>query len=357
MAGTEGEAQEMTMQNTKKEMLAAYEDLLKRLEGEREAQMKPEEKKTEREAKKATEVADSLSMEGIAKEIGNLKAEVGGMLAQLSDRLEEAVGKYVQTKQAVETREKELQEIYEIEKAASSLTALLEAQKERREQFDAEMAEKKEDLRYEIETTREEWKEEQQAHQAEIKEREAAEKKARDREAEEHKYSSEREKRLAQEEFDYEKAKLDREMQLKREEMERDLSEREKAVTLREAELNELRAKMDGFPNELDAAVKKAVQETAERLNQETQTREELIKKQAEGEQNVLNSRIEALQQTVKEQAEHIARLAAQIDRSYNQVQDIAVKAIEGSANVQALAGLRQQVAAEQARRPAKDEG
>jgi uncharacterized coiled-coil protein SlyX len=47
----------------------------------------------------------------------------------------------------------------------------------------------------------------------------------------------------------------------------------------------------------------------------------------------VLQSRIDSLQQTVKEQQQQIARLSAQIEKSYSQVQEIAVKAIEGSGN------------------------
>jgi len=355
MPEQEAKPQKLTMSNTKKEMLTAYKELLQRLEEKREAEMKPEQKIKEREQKKAVEVADSLSMEGIAREIGSLKAEIGKMLAQLSDRLEEATGKYLQTKKAVEAREKELAEIYEIEKAASTLTALLEAQKDKREQFEAEMAEKKEELEDEIESTREEWKQEQTGHQAEIKEREGAEKKSRDRDAEEYKYKLERERQRAQEEFEYEKARIEREVQAKKEEMEKDLCAREKALSEREAELAQLRQKVEAFPEELEAAVGRASEQTTERLTQEAQTREELIKKDAEAEQKVLNSRIAALHQTVKEQAEQIARLSAQIEKSYGQVQDIAVKAIEGSASVKALAAIQAQ-APEQRRPPARGE-
>jgi hypothetical protein len=343
MPEQEAKPQKLTMSNTKKEMLAAYKELLQRLEEKREAEMKPEQKIREKEEHKAVAVADSLSMEGIATEIGNLKAEIGKMLVQLSDKLEEAIGNYLQTKKAVEVRGKELAEIYEIEKAASSLTALLEAQKEKREQFETEMAEKKEELEDEIESTREEWEQEQATHEAEVKEREATEKKARDRDAEEYKYKLERERQRAREEFEYEKARLEREIQAKKEEMEKDLCAREKALSEREAELAQLRQRVEAFPKELEAAVSKAAEQTTERLTQEAQTREELIKKDAEAEQKVLNSRITALQQTLREQGEQIARLSAQIEKSYGQVQDIAVKAIEGSASVKALAAIQAQ--------------
>jgi len=324
----------LTMSNTKQEMLAAYKEVVKRLKEKRETELKPQARVEEKEKEEAIQVADSLSMEGIAREIGNLKSEIGKVLVDLSDRMEDEIRRYFQVKKAVEAKEKELQEIYEIEKEALSLAALLEAQKERREQFDAEMAAQKEALEWEMASTREQWEEEQAAHEAEVKAREAAEKERRKRELEEHTYAFEREKRLAREQFEDEKAKMEREIQSRREELERDLTAREKALNEREAELHQLREKVAAFPGELSAAVAQAVQETTDRLNREAEAREALLKTEFEGEQRVLNSRIESLQQMVKDQQQQIAKLSSQLEKSYGQVQDIAVKAIEGSSSL-----------------------
>ena len=355
MAKQEGNVGEITMSSTKKEMLAAYNELVKRLEEEREAEMKPEQRVREKQDREALEVAASLSLEGIGKEVGNLKAEIGKMLGQLSDKMEEEIAKYVRTKKAVEVKERELAEIYEIEKSASTLAALIEAQKEKREQFESEMARQKEAIGQEIRTTREAWEQEEEAHKSEIAERQAAEKKARERDAEEYKYQFAREKQQATEQFEYEKTRLEREVQLKKEEMEKDLSAREKALKEREAELSELRQRVAAFPKDMQAAVEKAVSETADRLNREAQAREAVIAKDAEAEQKVLNSRIESLQQAVREQGAQIARLSEQLEKSYGQVQDIAVKAIEGSSNAKAFASLQRQ-ASEPPRRPGQGE-
>ncbi len=40
------------------------------------------------------EVADALSSEGVVKGISNLKVEIGKMLTQISDKLEEEVNKF-----------------------------------------------------------------------------------------------------------------------------------------------------------------------------------------------------------------------------------------------------------------------
>jgi len=84
----------LSMSNTKKEMLEAYSMLLKKLKEKREAELKPEKKIEEKEQKEVVKVAETLSSEGVIKEIGNLKLEIGKNLTQLSDGLEEEVNKF-----------------------------------------------------------------------------------------------------------------------------------------------------------------------------------------------------------------------------------------------------------------------
>ena len=76
-----------------------------------------------------------------------------------------------------------------------------------------------------------------------------------------------------------------------------------------------------------------------------------MLRREFAGEKNVLSTRITALEQTAKEQSDQIARLLAQAEKAYAQVQDIAVKAIEGSSASKSLANL-QQMLADQSRRP-----
>ncbi len=322
---------QITGSSTKQEMLAAYKEMVKRLKEKRETELKPQQRTEERQNQEAVQVADSLSTEGIAREVGNLRSEINRVLIGLSDRMEEEIGQYSRLKRAVEVREKELEDLSAIEREALSLAALLEAQKEKRERFDSEMAEKKQALEAEIASTRAAWKQEQKSHDEEVAAREAAEKKKREREAEEYSYTFERQKRLAKEQFEYEKARMERETQARREELERDLTAREQTLKAQETEIVQLREKAAASAAELAAAVDKAVKETTARLTREAEAREALLKKGFEGEEKVLRARIESLQETVKEQQQQIARLSAQTEKSYTQVQEIAVRAIEGS--------------------------
>ncbi len=326
--------------NTKKEMIDAYNELLNQLQQKREVELKPQERLEEKAVKQVVAAADSLSTDGIVKEIGNLKSEMGKMLAQLSDRLEEGVRRYDGIKKAVAVKEGELQEIYEIEKAASSLAALIEAQEIKRQAFESEMAAKKEELGREVQTMRGEWEKEKKVREAEAREREAAEAKRREREKEEYRYAFTREQQLAKDQFEYEKARLERDIQHTKERLEQELAEREKAIAQREEELNQLRTKATAFPKEMEAAINAAVKDATARVQLDSKNREELLRKEFDGERNVMITRIESREQLVKEQSEQIARLSQQLEKAYGQVQDIAVRTVEGSSHSKSLSGL-----------------
>ena len=103
-------------------------------------------------------------------------------------------------------------------------------------------------------------------------------------------------------------------------------------------------ANIHGFAKiskEMDSAVNKAVKETIERLNGEAGSREELLRKEFDGERNVLSTKINSAEKTIKEQGEQIAKLSLQMEKAYQKVQDIAVKAIEGSSDAKSLANLQ----------------
>ncbi len=85
-----------------------------------------------------------------------------------------------------------------------------------------------------------------------------------------------------------------------------------------------------------------AAEETKERMQPEAETRAKMLKKDFEGERNVLTTRVDSMEATIKEQSQRIAKLSQQLEKSYQQVQDIAVKSVESAAGAQSLSGLQQ---------------
>ncbi len=328
---------EPSMTNTKREILDSYKQLKKEMEEKDKQELKPEKEIKAKQEKEVIKVADTVSAEGAMKEIGTLKIEVNKILSQLSDKLENATAQYEKIKSAIEVKDKELQEVYEIEKSAHSLAVLIEAQRRRREDFEKEMEDQKQRLDGEIATTREQWEKDKKTRDEAQKEAIEEMNKKRQREEEEYKYRIEREKAITKNQFEDEKERLQKELDVLKEETEKQLAEkgqqlneREKTVSEREKQMDVLQKQVDTFDAEVQKALDKAIKETTEKLNKEHAAEISLMKKEYEGVQNVMQSKIESLENLVKEQNNRIGLLSKQLEDSYQKVQDIAVKSIEG---------------------------
>lgn len=354
MKEKDAEVKQISRTSTKQEMLEAYNSLLKQLQEKGKEDLKPQEEIEKKKAKETTTKADSLSAEGVVKGIGGLKLEIGKMLTRITDGLEEEVDKYNRVKEAIEIKEKELQEIYEIEKAAQTLAALIESQSEKRRAFELEMEEERETLNRERQMLRIEWEKEKKLHEAQTKERDAEEAKARQREKEDYVYNSKREQFLEKDKFEDERRKQEKAFHLSKEQVEQQLAKREEEIKVKEEELNQLQKKVEVFPKEIEAAVNKAVKETTEKTQLEARNKEELFKKSFEGERNVLATKIESLEKLAKEQREQISKLSQQMENAYQKMQEMAIKAVGGVSDLKSLV-TSQPFAAEQSKKQSQE--
>lgn len=331
-----------TVAAAKQEMQAAIQTAQEIAEERREAEATPAQRIEQRATQAAVAAADALSLENVVKDITQLRSSVGKTLSQIAENLEAEVDKYQQVKKAIEVKEKELAEIYDMQKQAVTLAALIETQQRKREEFETGIAREKDELEREIAQTRQQWETEQAAREAAIKEQSAIDTKTRQRERDEYQYKFTREQQQFKDQFADEKARIERELTLRREELERQLAEREAVVAAKEKQLAQLEDRVVKFPAELDAAIARAAKEAADRAKSDAASREELLKQQFAGEKNVQAARIVALEAIAKDQAEQIKQLAAKLEKAYGQVQEVAVRAIEGASQSKAFAGLQQ---------------
>ena len=117
----------------------------------------------------------------------------------------------------------------------------------------------------------------------------------------------------------------------------------------REEDLARLRKESEEFP----ARLQKEAQTAAEQARRETEARFEqqvlILKKDAETEKRLAELRVKALEETAAHQQAQISALEKQLADAKQQVQDIAVKAIEGASGAKALSHINQ-IAMEQAK-------
>jgi len=137
--------------------------------------------------------------------------------------------------------------------------------------------------------------------------------------------------------------------QEKQETLEKGWKQREAALKEAEEELARLRKEAEALP----ARLQKEAQAAAEQARRETEARFEqqslVLKKDAESESKLAALRVKTLEEAVARQTAQIVALEKQLAEAKQQVQDIAVKAIEGASGSKALAHINQ-IAMEQAK-------
>ena len=347
---SETKVPEITEKSTKKEMLDAIEYLKKAHESRMSAELNPEKVKEERRKDEVVKTAEAEVSGGIDGKIKDLQLTFSKELAGLGEKLKAEGAKYAELKEAVAFKEAELKEIYEIERGASSLAALIEAQKRKKEEFETEMERRREDtekeleateakLRGEIATTSSSWEQQKRDHDVALKEQKAVEEKERTRRKEEFEYNFQRECQQRKDKIADELSKTEKEMALRKDAFEKqvaakeaELKVREEKVAQRERLIDELQKQVDVFPKQLEAKVTQAVKEVTDRLTTLAVSSEKLLRAELAGEKNVLMAKIEALESVVKSHEKQNSTLYAKLESAYGNVQDIAVKAVDSSA-------------------------
>ena len=330
----------VSVKNTKNQILDAYNDLLQKLQVQR-----TEEPKKVQEQKKKEELvgnAKSLSNQGIVKGIAELKVNLSSALDQLGDKFITEYKEFEELQQAISVEKQNLEDLYQLSANTDSLAVMLLAQKEKREQFEIEMNERKlvlsekinlenENHETEIQGKRVIWKKEQAEQVLTLKEETAKTKKEREREGEEYQYNLKINRKKEIDQYEEKKQKLEKELTEKKTAFEKEFQERKIKIEEAETELLELRKKNTAFPAEMEKAVNTAVKAETEKLQSVHQFEKELKDTEIEGELKLKAQTIDMLKAKIKEMEIAIKDMSQKTITAESSVKDIAIKAIESS--------------------------
>lgn len=325
----------VSMSNTKKELLEAYEAVKKKLRDREKTVLDAEKARKQAEKQAAIAAADAETAQDPLHRLQDLRGSIGRELTSLADRFEAEMTTYKNVQAAVREKQEELQTIYEVEAAAADLAALIEAQQSRKEEFDAEMERRRLAFEEEMRENRAKWDREKTQREQEAREQTEALKKQRQREKDDYEYAFSREKEQRRNTMEDEFSAMEKELTQKRADFEQqfklqrvELENREQAVAGQEAELAALRGEAEAYPEKLKLEVQAAEKTVTERLTSDFQKEKALIESRFDGEKNVLSSKIEALEKLVKTQETQIADLVRRQELAYEKVQDIANSAV-----------------------------
>jgi hypothetical protein len=288
--------------------------------------------------KEVSQAAEGTTVEAVIERISGLGLEVSKALADVSDQLTQEVRLLATVKEAVALERREIERLHKIDVSAAALDQMVQ-----------EYTREKQRLEDEIAVQRRAWEEASAQSERERKEQEESLKKQRQREIEDYEYKKTLDRKKAQDKYEEELRLADKKNQERQEALQKNWQQREAALKEREEELAGLRKETE----ELRARLEKEAQAAAAQARQETEAKFErqvlLLTKDAETEKRLAELQVKTLEENVERQTVQIIALEKQLAEAKQQVQDIAVKAIEGASGAKTLSHVNQ-IAMEQAK-------
>ncbi|ELR97814.1 hypothetical protein [Gloeocapsa sp. PCC 73106] len=283
-----------------------------------------------------------------------LKLSFGGTVSNLSEKLITEATALAKLQTTLAQEQEQLKELYELESIAEdTLDNLIISYQDSIKSFQAELNRQTETLWQEIQDLQKAWIKEKETHQRQVNQRDDNYKKTKAREEEEYEYSLNLELSLSEEEYQQNQKNLYKELEEIRQQQEKTWREREKKIAETEKKYSEVKAKVEAYEQELEAKKKQGKDEGKGIGYYQAKVKADLRQKEIEGEKQNYQLRIQSLEENVINQQKRIESLSKQLELALKQVQDLAVKAIEGSSNRNSFEAMKE-IAIEQAKNQQK---
>ncbi|PTA69420.1 hypothetical protein [Deinococcus arcticus] len=365
---------------TKAKILEAFDDLSTeygQLEGQLSAlraqlnQKDKEVREAQKEAQKEAQPAAQGPMAAASRELpttpgdrpgrmevalgllAQLQAGASGTLAELSEQLSAQAAGLQGVLKLAQTEREALKDLYGLEVTEDSLRELLAqydaAAEGARTEYETRQAETAEDW----DARQREWLAEQDARERAVQERDLTAATTREREEADYRYGRDLARRLDDETYRAEQAELTRARAERLDTQEREWNTHEAELAQREQRAREITARAAALGAEREAALKRAEAEGTGIGSRQARVRTDLQEKEIEGQRRIYEQRLQNLQTRLDLLDTRAAGLAEQLGVASRQMQDLAVKAIEGQANASSLSAFKE-LAMEQAKAQGK---
>lgn len=309
MAKTE----EITLKNTKAEILEALNDALEREKNINKIKSDP----VKEEKKKQEEKAIKDTKENVEKNIFS----------------QELINKFNELELAINTLENKLKELYGVEKELNNLTIIMNAGKDCIASIEEEKKLKKQELEDAIKKLDEEYKTKKEELESSYNKQVNELKLERKREEEEYNYSTKREREINNNKWLDEKSKREQELKQKEEEtnkIHKEAKDKEKYIVDLEKEVEEL-------PKVLQSEYEKGAKDTKSELEKEHKYEIELLKKDYQSTIDRQNDKIESLKEELASTTAQNSMLQEKVDKAYIEIKELASKTVETTGAVKII--------------------
>ncbi|MGB3509736.1 MAG: hypothetical protein WBA93_10915 [Microcoleaceae cyanobacterium] len=283
-----------------------------------------------------------------------LQTGFGSAVSELSEKLTSEATKLEEIRETVAEENQQLKDLHNLENLdENTLDNLIQQYEQSAKEFESEFTQRQETLQQEIQASNQSWEKEQQQHQQTVKERNQQHHKTHQRDEETYQYNLQLQRNLDIEKYEQNQKNLYKELEAYQQRQEKLWAEREDSISEREKEFAEVKAKVEDFHKQLEINIKNGKENGRNIGSYQARVKADLFAKEVEGEKQFYDLRIQSLQQNIQNQEVRIQNLSKQLDSALKQVQDLAVKAIEGTSNSRSFQAMKE-IALEQVKNQQK---
>ncbi len=305
--------EEITLKNTKGEILEALNAALKR--------------EKERNSQKSDPVAEVKSKE-IKESVKETKINVENNIFS-----EELTQKFLKLEMAIASEEEKLKELYGVEEELNKLTIAVNAGKDLLLELNSKKELEEKEYKDKIDGLEKEYKDKLEKLENEYKENVAEKNKERVREQEEYSYNLKRDREIDNNKWLDSKQKREEEITAKELEIKKALID----VKEKEDYLKSLEKKVEELPKLLELEYNRGKKEIEEILVKEHKYEMELKMKDY---QNIIDrqkDKIESLELNIQTERASNEQLGIKLDNAYKEIKDMATKTVDATGGVKIL--------------------
>lgn len=305
--------EEITLKNTKTEILEALNAALEREKNISKVKYEPEKEEKEKEEKNAIQV----SKENVEQKIFS----------------EELNNKFRELEIAINAEEEKLRNLYGIEKELNNLVIVINAGKDYMAELENNKKIKTEEIQNSIQELEEEYKIKKEELENEYEVKSKMLKNERDREREEYEYKTKREREISNNKWEDEKAQRESQLAQKEIELQKLLQNAEENAE----HIKELENQVNDIPKLLEAEYAKGKKETTIELQKEYKYETEILKKDLQNTIDRQNDKIESLKEELEKNIKEKEQLQNSLYAAYIQIKDIASATVEATGGVKII--------------------
>lgn len=275
--------------------------------------------------------ASTYTIETTVKGLADLQLDFGNTIDAVATKLTTETGKLDELRRAIEVERENLVDLNNTQIAADALDILTQEHREQLRTFEEDQARRTTELETEISDARTNWKKEQESFDRLAQEHAELIQKERQQAEADYQYEVENRRKIEANTYEDRKRKLEIELTETEKEKEKRWTEREAILTERQPQIEEHKTKVETMPAELEKAIKTAREDAIKDTHEAEKQKALLLEKETEATHKIFDLKIQSLEATVTHQTEEIAHLTTQLQTALKQVQELAMRAIEGT--------------------------